>query len=232
MSILIQEDYEAWDVYPQHRWVFNKLELALKLGYNAGPACVPIKRAGKYIIRPTYNLYGMGIGAEIKILDPKLHANEMINHKHVRPGYFWCEYFDGPHYSIDYVRTDTWESFCTVIGECDKEDNLTRFRQWERIDPIQFTLPNWLIEIDDVDWLNVEAKGDKIIEIHLRSGNDFIWDYKIGTIIYPVWSEEDKRRYISKGYEFIENMHPDSFVYNADNHLKDIRLGYAVRKPN
>ena len=33
----LDEDYQAWDAYPQHRWVFNKLEVALKLGYKAGP---------------------------------------------------------------------------------------------------------------------------------------------------------------------------------------------------
>ena len=41
---LLDEDFQAWDAYPQHRWVFNKLEVALKLGYRAGPACVPLPK--------------------------------------------------------------------------------------------------------------------------------------------------------------------------------------------
>jgi hypothetical protein len=30
---MIEEDYEAWEAYPQYRWVFNKLELSMRLGY-------------------------------------------------------------------------------------------------------------------------------------------------------------------------------------------------------
>lgn len=40
---MIEEDYEAWEEYPQYRWLFNKLEVSSKLGYDCGPACVPIK---------------------------------------------------------------------------------------------------------------------------------------------------------------------------------------------
>ena len=71
----IDEDYQAWDAYPESRWIFNKLELSLKLGYNAGPACVPVKEAGKYIVRPIYNLYGMGVGTSIKYLDPVAYVS-------------------------------------------------------------------------------------------------------------------------------------------------------------
>lgn len=35
---MIKDDCEAWDKFPQHRSIFNKLDLALKLGYNAGPS--------------------------------------------------------------------------------------------------------------------------------------------------------------------------------------------------
>ena len=90
-TIPIDEDYQAWIQYPQYRWLFNKLDVSLLLGYDAGPACVPITKPNKYIIRPIYNLYGMGIGAKVKSLDPRLHAEDMTHHKHVPPGNFWCE---------------------------------------------------------------------------------------------------------------------------------------------
>ena len=51
----IDEDEEAWVAFPHHRWVFNKLEVALKLGYAAGPACVPVQHDGMDIVRPIYN---------------------------------------------------------------------------------------------------------------------------------------------------------------------------------
>ena len=92
---MVEEDYQAWEAYPQYRWIYNKLELALELGYEAGPACVPVKKTGDYIVRPVYNLYGMGIGAVKKHFDRYKDAEDLINHEHIPPGYFWCEWFDG-----------------------------------------------------------------------------------------------------------------------------------------
>ena len=80
----LDEDYQAWEEYPQHRWVFNKLEVALKLGYKAGPACVPLPKTSntlfKAIIRPIYNLYGMGISAKVKTFRPMIDNEFIINH--------------------------------------------------------------------------------------------------------------------------------------------------------
>ena len=134
---LLDEDFQAWDAYPQHRWVFNKLEVALKLGYRAGPACVPLPKTKntlfKAIVRPIYNLYGMGISAKVKTFRPMIDNELIINHGLIPPGHFWCEYFDGAHYSIDYKRTNqpkgsvwAWEPFCTLVGE-KEESNLTKF---------------------------------------------------------------------------------------------------------
>ena len=41
---MIDEDYQAWVEYPEHRWVFNKLETSMRFGYDTGPACVPITK--------------------------------------------------------------------------------------------------------------------------------------------------------------------------------------------
>ena len=65
----VLDDYHAWEAYPQYRWVLNKLDVSLRLGYHAGPAGVPVKHTGWYIVRPIYNPYGMGIGAHKKWLD-------------------------------------------------------------------------------------------------------------------------------------------------------------------
>ena len=112
-----EEDYQCWDAYPQYRWLFNKLEVSLKLGYDCGPAGVPITKAGNYIIRPIYNLYGMGIGAHKKYLDPDKHGDDMIHHKHIPPGYFWCEWIDGTHHSVDFMKQDgKWVPFSSMIG--------------------------------------------------------------------------------------------------------------------
>ena len=86
---IIDEDEEAWVAFPHHRWVFNKLDVAFRLGYHAGPACVPVEKDGMYIVRPIYNLYGMSVGAKKQWLriqdaeDIKRHRFMQIGRAHV-----------------------------------------------------------------------------------------------------------------------------------------------------
>jgi len=225
---MIEEDYEAWEAYPQYRWVFNKLELSMRLGYDCGPACVPIKNAGNYIIRPTYNLYGMGIGAHKKFLNPSIHGEEMIHHKHIPPGYFWCEWFDGNHQSVDFIKDNNhWVPFHAMTGKHEDKHSLTKFIEWEVTEP-EITLPDWLHDITTEKYLNVETRGGKIIEVHLRSGNDVLWDYYVGTKVIPVWKGVDYKEY--EHLPFIGNLHSEEYKYEADGNLSDIRLGYYVNK--
>ena len=237
---MIDEDFQAWEKYPEYRWIFNKLDLALKLGYQAGPACVPfppVQSHYKAIVRPIYNLYGMGIGAKVCSFIPEIDNDFIIHHGCIPPGYFWCEYFKGNHYSIDYKATSQpkgsawkWNPFHTMIGE-NSEKNLTKFKSWTSIKSPQIQLPQFINKITGVDYLNIEFIGDKIIEVHLRTGNDVLHNKKIGTIAIPIWN--DKKYKIKKlekqGYKFQNNFHPESFKYEADGHLSNIRIGYMIK---
>jgi len=224
---MIEEDYQAWEAYPNLRWLFNKLELALKFGYRCGPAGVPISKKGNYIIRPIYNLYGMGIGAHKKFLDPSIHTRDMIAHKYIPPGYFWCEWLEGLHYSIDFIKLNNkWEPFSTMVGTHTTEENLVTFKEWEVVSN-NFVLPEWFNEIETEKYLNIESKGNNIFEVHLRSGNDHIWNLPIGTKIIPVWEGQDYSEY--SNLEFIDNLHEDSFLYSANGYLSDIRKGYYIK---
>jgi len=229
----VEEDFEAWNQYPEHRWLFNKLEVALRMGYNAGPSGVPISKPGEYIVRPTYNLYGMGIGAKKMYLDPEKDTKDMIALAHVPPGYFWCEYLEGDHLSIDLHRVESkWVPFCTTRGVHRSENDLVMFDHWERIDtPKKFKLPRFLHQgVSSPKYLNIETKGTHIFEIHLRSGNDHFWEYPIGTVMYPVWNT-DSNDYRSD-LPFVGNLHSDSFLYSASGHLQSTRLGYRVKIPS
>jgi hypothetical protein len=223
---MIDDDTQAWETYPQYRWVFNKLEVAMRFGYECGPACVPVKRKGSYIIRPIYNLFGQGIGAKKQFLDPKLHTEDMILHKFVPPGYFWCEYLNGDHYSIDYKRENNrWVPFSAMIGTHENEKNLVRFEVWEKVEIPNFTLPDFLHEID-VEYLNIESKNGNPFEIHLRTGNDQIWDLPMGSKLYPSWDESDQ--IMRKNLKFSPNLHSDARYYAADGYLDDVRRGYYI----
>lgn len=54
-------DVEAYEQYPDLRHWYDKLWVANQFGYCAGTERVP--RPGYYIVRPTVNLQGCGIGA-------------------------------------------------------------------------------------------------------------------------------------------------------------------------
>ena len=74
----------------------------------------------------------------------------------------------------------------------------------------------------------IEFKGDKITEIHLRSGNDIALNSNIGDEYYPIWKGDDVEHL--KHLEFVPNLF-DEDEYDADGHLSNIRLGY-YRKIN
>lgn len=223
---MIEEDYQAWNAYPDYRWIFNKLEVALRFGYDAGPTGVPITEAKNYIIRPIYNLYGMGIGAQKRWLDPEIHNNEILQCMHIPPGYFWCEYFEGEHFSVDFVREkDIWKPFSKMAGYHRTVDNLVQFDHWVVQKP-EFELPQWMHEISGFNYLNIESKNDKIFEIHLRSGNDHIWSLNPGSVVYPVWEGEDDSEL--KDLKWEPNLHEDHTIYTAGGQIKNIRLGYRI----
>jgi len=223
----LDEDFECWEYYPQHRWVFNKLDVARRLGYHSGPACVPVKVTGNYIVRPIYNLYGMSVSAEQKFLRVE-DAHQMHNHKHIPPGHFWCEWFEGDHYSIDYAWSGGHlEPTTTTVGT--KEG--LKFTQWTKIANVDKKLPDWFDHFDDVEELNVEFIGDKLIEVHLRSGNDIVHNDPVGTKMIPHWQDSDPD-YINMLKErwTYHNNYCDDEAYDASGYIDNPRLGYLKLK--
>ena len=219
----LDEDFECWEEYPQHRWVFNKLDVAMKLGYQCGPACVPVQQNGNYIVRPIYNLYGMSVSAEQKYLRVE-DAHQMHNHKHIPPGHFWCEWFDGDHYSIDYAwHNNVLEPTTTTVGT--KEG--LKFTQWTKIANVDKKLPEWIQTFTDVEELNMEFIGDKLIEVHLRSGNDIVHDDPVGTKMIPHWQDSDPDfiNMLKERWTY-HNNYCDDDPYDASGYIDNPRLGY------
>ena len=233
---MLDEDFEAWELFPHHRWVFNKLEVAMKLKYRCGPACVPVRFNGEYIIRPIYNLYGMSVGAYKDYLYSANHK-EMENHAFIPPGYFWCEWFNGPHYSIDYKWADEgkggvhshWAPICTTVGT---KDGL-KFTDWEKVDNVYKKLPDWIYDFEDVDWLNIEFIGNKLVEIHLRTGNDIVHEDPIGTRMIPHWTNDDMTeidKLQEEGWTYYKNYGGDG-AYDASGYINNPRMGYLKKWP-
>tara|TARA_R110000868_G_scaffold282471_2_gene542738 strand:+ start:3448 stop:4086 length:639 start_codon:yes stop_codon:yes gene_type:complete len=210
-------DNEAWVKYPKyHKW-FNKLYLSELLGYDCGPAGLAPTKSGWYIIRPIYNLLGMGVGARVEYI----YAGD---DKKIPAGYFWCEAFSGNHYSATYeffyTTTGEWRPISCWLGTRNPgEDRLYKFSEWKRSDYIP-VVPRELHELSPIGKINVEFIDDRVIEVHLRESPDPDYD-----LLIPIWRSDvtDIKWYDLHGFKWISD--PD----NADGMLPDMRLGFMVK---
>ena len=183
-------DSDVWINCPtEHLWIYDKLILAKKLGYSAGPAGICVPKAGWYVVRPITNCRMMGIGAYKAWLVPSCD--------NIPDGYFWCEWFNGRHITIDY---NFGQQGLTAEG-IKFTDSLNKFCSWQKIN-YAYKLPQCLQQVADVsEWLNIELIDGKIIEAHLRYNDDF--SGHSGNTIWPVWS--DKKTTQPNNTKFIEN---------------------------
>lgn len=157
-----------------------------------------------YIVRPIYNLSGMGVGAKRMWIDAG-------DERAVQPGYFWCEWFDGPQYSVVYEWQDGWTAKSSWQGFNSKDD-LSRFTKWIRSSYYPEP-PAQMNELRDVGLINIEWISDKPIEVHLRPSPD----PQEGNEIIPVWADSPETEFV-----------PD--FEDADGHLKVPRLGFIVKE--
>lgn len=215
-------DYEAWEKYPNHHNWFNKLWVSEKLGYKCGPGGTAPKTSGWYVVRPTYNLSGMGVGAKRVFIK----AGDLTA---VPAGYFWCEWFDGVHYSATYRFRHDHKPRWDIISCWEGMSNpamLQHFREWDRSEESP-SVPWALNELSDVGVINIEFKNDKVIEVHLRTSPDPDYDH-----IIPTWmSDQENGKVLSErndrltkaGYKWISDYD------DADGQLTDPRTGFWVK---
>ena len=191
MKKTVYDDTEE-DVYwknadPNELWVYDKLILSRKLGYSCGPAGLDVPKPAWYIVRPCVNIMGLGLGAK------KMHLPQYTID--LDPGYFWCEWFEGRHISVDYeygLPKLTVEGF-------KKDDTFTQWDRWIRINE-HIPFPKVLDEFINKPIINCEFIGGKLIEVHFRSNPDFPGD-RVEYI--PVWQGQDTTA--PKGYTFIQD---------------------------
>ena len=172
------DDKDVWRQCPtEYLWVYDKLILARKNGYLAGPAGVAVPKEGYYIVRPITNIRMMSRGASKQWL-----TNGDTDK--IPDGYFWSECFEGRHTSVDFhygIQTLAVEGFRN-------SNRLDRFSHWQKI-PDKYRFPEVLEELWRLTpWVNVEYVDNKIIEVHLRWNDDF--SNHNSDIIYPVWKDE------------------------------------------
>ncbi|HXD13316.1 MAG TPA: hypothetical protein VNU65_03990 [Xanthobacteraceae bacterium] len=87
------EDSDAWQWYPEHRWVYDKLAVALSQKLAAGPHGIAPPRFPIFS-KPIVNLRGMGVGSRVL-------SSPADYERHYAPGHFWMTLLAGRHVSSD-----------------------------------------------------------------------------------------------------------------------------------
>jgi len=188
----LDDDWVWDDVPPEHLWIFDKLILAKKCGYSAGPVGISVPQPGWYIVRPCVHIMGFGLGAQRAWIDSKTD--------HYPLGHFWCEWFSGRHLSVDYSYG---KQVLCVEGHKNNlsaaTHNLTVWNKWIRTND-DMPLPNTLNFLKEYPCVNCEFIGGKLTEVHLRHNPDFRWGQQE---YIPVW--EDESTTPPSGYTFIDD---------------------------
>jgi hypothetical protein len=197
------EDPDAWNLYPEHRAVYNKLYIAETQGLEHGPHGVMPARYPVFS-KPIFNMKGMGAGSRI------FETEEEYEHGQ-EPGHMWMELLTGEHVSTDVAviggEPQWWRHTTGIsIGE-------GMFDFWtvaaEDRPELEEYCSNWLRRHlrGYSGIVNFETIGGRIIECHLRFADQWPDLYGSG------WLESVVELYARRRWTFRD---------------EDRRTGYSV----
>jgi hypothetical protein len=195
------EDSDAWTWNPAHRWVYDKIAVALSQGIEAGPHGTAPPRFPIFS-KPITNLRGMGIDSRV-IRDAADYQN------HHTPGHMWTTLLAGEHVSSDIAVVDGsprwWRH---VTGKPAGEGT---FDLWTvHRDPdsaLEASCGEWVRRnlAGYTGMLNLETIGGAIIEAHLRFSDQWPDLYGAG------WVAAVIRLYQHGRWEFRDEARRDGF---------------------
>lgn len=191
------DDADAYELYPAHRWIYNKLLICETQGLAHGPHGLMPPRFPVFS-KPIYNMKGMGTGSKI------IESAEAYERAQA-PGHMWMPLLVGEHVSTDVAVVDgkpLWwrHTIGTVLGH-------GMFDYWAVL-----AEPRPDIEAYCGEWLcrhlkgysgvvNFETIGGTIIECHLRMSDQWIDLYGPGWVEMVVglyaqrrWNYTDEAR--------------------------------------
>ena len=191
------EDADAWEWYPDHRWVYDKLRVAMSQGFEAAPHGV-MPAGFPVFSKPIINLRGMGVGSRV-IASAAEYADGWT------AGHFWMRLLTGEHVSSDVAvvrgRAVWWRHATGIPGAGGT------FDRWivhaaER-PGLEAACGAWIGRHlgDYSGMLNLETIGGGIIEVHLRFADQWPDLYGVGWVaaligLYAAgrWDFDDSRR--------------------------------------
>lgn len=176
--IIPTDDELGYQLYPQHRWIYNKLLICETQGIECAPHGI-VPRRFPVFSKPIYNLRGMGSGGKIIASAAQLET-ELL------PGHMWMDLLAGEQLSSDAVvirGEPVW--WRHTIG---KPLGQGMFDYWtilsERRPDIELYCGNWIRRHlkDYTGCINLESIGGKIIEAALRFADQWPDLYGAGWI--------------------------------------------------
>jgi hypothetical protein len=186
---LLECDDEWNHIHSEDLWAYNKLFLSRVLGYTCGPAGTTVPKPDFYIVRPSFNLFGMSRFARKEWIEKRTDT--------MHPSEFWCELFEGEHLSVDYHHQ---QQDLVILGTKNEEDPIYKWKKWEKIEK-RVDFPEVLKKLKgNYEWINCEFIGGHLIEVQFRRNPNF--RYK-NTVAIPVWDEEMEEN--NEEYRFIED---------------------------
>jgi len=168
VSIPIDEA-SAWMLYPELRWIHNKLEIAASQGLPHGPHGV-LPRRYPVFSKPIFNMRGMGTGGRIV-------RSERDYLPHLEPGHMWMRLLKGVHVSTDVAlakgRPAWWRHATGKPAAGGTFDHWTIHAA--RRPALERYLAHWirrkLPRFSGI--VNFETIGGGIIEAHLRMADQW-----------------------------------------------------------
>jgi len=195
--IIPTEDGDAYELFHDHRWVYNKLLVCETQGLAHGlhgmePPSFPV------FSKPIYNMRGMGAGSRVLRSPREYQFNQ-------RPGHMWMPLLEGEHVSTDIAVVDGEAKWWRhVMGTA-----LTggMFDYWtvlaEARPEIERYCGEWLGRnlCGYTGMVNFETIGARIIEAHLRFSDQWPdlygagWlDALVGLYAEGCWDYPDRDR--------------------------------------
>ncbi len=162
--IIPTDDPDCWQLYPAHRWIYDKLAVALSQGLDAAPHGV-MPTHFPVFSKPTTNLRGMGLGSR-----PIVSAADYRTAQ--TAGHFWSTLLTGPHVSTDVALIDgqpQWWRHTTGVTALGGTFDYWHIHAGAMPD-IETSCGAWTQKhlSGYTGMANFETIGGRIIEAHLR----------------------------------------------------------------
>jgi hypothetical protein len=199
--LISTEDSDSWTWYPRHRWVYDKVAVALSQGLEAAPHGVAPPRYPVFS-KPITNLKGMGVGSRVL-----RSADDYVTH--YTPGHMWMTLLDGRHVSSDVAVLDgrpVWWRHAT--GRPGAEGTFDYWVLHAAADAeVEGHCGAWIARhlAGYTGMINLETIGGRIIEAHLRFADQWPDLYGRG------WVEALVRLYQHQRWDFPDANRRDGY---------------------